>query len=294
MSLFAALLSPEEDRVEIPIFSAATAPMAASFLSTLATLITLIAALKSERNAHWNRMAVWLILGDFVFFLSKIIASLPYTKSLLFCRAFGCLAEIGGNSAFFWAPCFAHAMYTLTKHRNIELVEKALPSYFIFAVGVPIPYGLAVLFADFISLGSKTGQCVHYTILGQFDGCYFIFALLPLFLACVPCIFFYTLAGIYLSKRVTQDKQKQILAIALFPMILLVCWLPILISVFLGYFNKTPSHELLLAFETLANTQGFFDSLVYGGTLKSIRACCDRFRKRKIESKVEELEYSQF
>ena len=247
-------------------------PYIASVLSVMASAVILLTFFKREiKNNYWEKMTFWLILGDFIFFLPKAILGLPIPKSIGFCLISALLVEAGGNSAFFWAPVFAHALYLLAKHKSVIVIEKCWLYYFSFAVVLPIISGIAIIFADYIQYNSKDDKCVHYAYDGEVDWGYVIFAFLPTIIAVFPCILFYILAGCYLRQQLPEEKRIEIFVIGLFPAVLLICWMPILTASIVGYFDVFPPDGLMLAFQTLANLNGFFDALIYGGTFKSLR-----------------------
>ena len=254
------------------IFSTEPGPYIAANLSTFSCALILLTFIKREtKNSYWEKMSFYLLLGDFIFFLPKVINGLPIPKSGPFCKVAIMMVEAGGNSAFFWAPVFAHALYILAKHKSVALIEKYWIHYFSFAVVLPIIFGIAIIFPDYVQYDSKDDKCVHYTYEGEVDVGYIVFAHLPTYMAILPCIFYYVLAGRYLRKQLSEEKRAEIFVIGLFPAVLLVCWIPILTFYMIKDFGGSPPDGLELVFQTLANSNGFFDALVYGGTFKFLR-----------------------
>ena len=258
----------------VPIISTDTAPVVASAISVLASTIAVLSSLATKNYKQpLAKMALFLLIGDIVFFVPKVIVGFKYPKNELFCQIIVGIVEFGGNSSFFWAPAFAHAFYIVVKCADSQAVIKYMNCYYLFAIYLQIPYGIAAaVMPEYVTYDTNKKECVHTPPPeGNFDTEYFFFAVVPLILVVIPCFIWYAMGIRRIKSYLNQIECKDLSAVVLYPGILLICWLPILISVILRYFNIKVNETIMLGFQALANSQGLFDSIVYGSTSKALK-----------------------
>lgn len=277
----------DHESMELPIFSSSIAIVLSAAISVVASLIMVTASLCTKQyKDHLAKMAILMLIGDIIFFIPKVVAGQSFEKSETFCRTAAFFIEFGGNSAFFWAPAFAHALYSVAKNERIDILQKNFVYYLLFAVAFPLPYALYAAIFCSIDYNRETEQCFHISINGVFDYQYAFVAIVPFFIASVPTIFYYVKASRHLRKYIRGAAYyKDILTLFLYPAILLVCWTPILTVSILWSIGYKPATELFIIFEALANLQGLFDALAYGSSKKFFKKCLKSVncRKRKIQ-----------
>lgn len=115
----------DHESMELPIFSSSIAIVLSAAISVVASLIMVTASLCTKQyKDHLAKMAILMLIGDIIFFIPKVVAGQSFEKSETFCRTAAFFIEFGGNSAFFWAPAFAHALYSVAKNERIDILQK--------------------------------------------------------------------------------------------------------------------------------------------------------------------------
>lgn len=276
MESFALLNASTPEVVDMPIFTIEPIILVPSFLSLLASLIVIIFNCFSPLNMDaFRKMVFGVFIGDILFYIPKVTAGFPYTKSGLFCDIVEAIALFGGISSFFWAASFASALYKVVKHENSQVVEQAFKHYFLFSVGLPILFAIGVSLIDFVKYDPDTFSCVHPTYVGEVDYSFIFFADVPLVIASGLSIIWYIMASVHIRKYLAKAGKSEVVTLLLYPAIMLVCWIPVRTAHILTLCGFAPSQSLVVKLQAWGHLQGLFDALVYGGSKSAIKVLCN-------------------
>lgn len=266
------LYSDSQSIIIMPLFPIHTGPVICAALSAIACLLMLLTACFSGLHKEvFGKMACWILLGDLFFFIPKIIAGFSYEKTLLFCKFMGFSTEIGRTSSFFWAAMFAHAFSLVLKYQDPNIVGEFMGAYNLFANLGGALFAFTSVLTPLVLLDSDKLACVHEVYKGEVDYLYIIFADGPLIIGCGLTIWWYIVAIFRLRRFLSRDLSRDEISLMLYPLIMLICWLPNLVVNVMTFFDFEPSDELLITLEAVAHMQGLLDALVYGGSKKMLR-----------------------
>lgn len=145
--------------------------------------------------------------------------------------------------------------------------------YLVLAVMVPIILCIVTIFIRFAMY--EDHQCVHYVYPGSVDIKFMVLVDIPVLICCFLSVFWYYLIYKEIKKELGSARSLRIFLA--YPMIMVICWTPIVASDLYGALGGYITSEWLQIFAMIDHFQGLLDAIVYGGEAK--RAFYNAFSK---------------
>ena len=270
---------------EIPIFATSLAPLLTSFLSLFSNIIVLSISISvGTHKRPFGKMFTWVLISDVIFFLPKVLSGFKYPKSNFFCSVMGGLTEFGGDASFFWATAFAHALYFVTSQQSIESLQGMYKWYFGFSIGTSAIFTFFGIYLEAVECSEDSLACIHKAEIGKTDWTYIIINDIPFMGSLLLSVMWFFLAAKKINAILRGLPKRETFSLLLYPMVMLICWLPISIASLLLSYHINVGDTALHGLEALANSQGFWDAVVYGGwgqIFQSFRTKCCVQRNRE-------------
>lgn len=258
-------------------------------ISTAVTGILLLISLVAKLyKGPLGTMSFYVLLSDFLFGFPKVIAYFQPPTSFNSCNILQGISHYGLIASFFWAAFFGHAVLSMMKYQDIENLSKYISYYFILGNILPITTTIGSMYTDFIEYLPESNLCVHKVILDELDYQYIIYTSIPLLISCVLSIIWYILAAFRLKQLVEGQSNLDYIGLMLYPAVLLICWLPNLTINTIMQLGRTVDSSVVTGFQILGNSQGIFDSMVYGGSKKIIQKVREQIQKCRRRSNSKE------
>lgn len=284
------IIAQAAERIIIPFFPTSITYMICPLFSFTAAGIVLVISLKQRiYKEPLGKMIIFLLLADFLFGSSKVIAYFGYIfgqrKSPMICSILNILSHTNLMCSFFWATLFGHAFYVIIDSSRTEVVKKYMKTYFFVAILLPILHSIGTEFTTYTVYDENTNTCIHTVVIGEVDWQYIFFTDTPLFICCCLSLYWYTKTVRRLKGLIANESGKELLTLGLYPAILIVCWGPMLVtSLMLSFGHRLPQWVTSTA-QALGQLHGFFDAAVYGGSKKFARdlfkGLCRCWEKKK-------------
>lgn len=260
-------------------------------LSSIASAIVLITCVVAKLYKQpLDIMLFWINLSDFLFCFPKAFTLLLPPSGDAYCRITQFTTHFGVIASVVWGSLFAHALVLVLTSENTEILKKAIRVYLSISIIVPTALSVYCLTTDYVHyLYRENGHtCVHEVIQGKADYYSIIFTGMPILFCCLISIIFYIIAARRLN-QITEGPKLYMLALVLYPGVVLMCWAPSLITNLLIMLGVKPNPVLLQIFQALDQTLGFWDALIYGASKKSLQESMKKvffscWRKKPVDS----------
>ena len=256
-----------------------------SLLSAISTIIVLIASIMGK---FWTRALSTMIFAinaaDCLYFMVKLSILLHDPDSDLTCMVMQAMNVFGITSSASWAVLFSHAFYTVLKNRNTAVISSLLKYYIPISFILPILTGFGTFLTNNIH-SHGDGVCVYRIYVGEFDWFVLFHLQLPLLFTIALCIIFYILSLRQLRNIVIEGNVTEGLTLIVYPVILIVCWGPLLTMQFIAEFGVNVSPALAKTLRIISHLMGFFNAVVYGEGVKgTLRGCFGSCKKKEEKS----------
>mgnify|MGYP000959180366 FL=1 len=264
--------SDDKTRIPMPFFASSVPFVTIVTLSTISTCTILIISITARLYKEpLSKMVFWIIFADFIFCLPKLIILINVQKSFQFCNIIQGISHFGLISSFHWAACFAHGILIALKTREIESLAPYFRHYLFWTIIVPVINTIISMCTEYISYVEETNTCVHYVIQGEVDYEYIFYTGLPLLISCMISLMCYGVVSCRLREILASVPAAGVINLLVFPILLLICWLPNLTTNILIIMGVQVNQTLVSIFQIVGHSQGLLDALVYGGSNKTIR-----------------------
>lgn len=249
-------------------------PLSAATLS-LSITGTICIMLISLRSGLYKRglggLALITIVSDFFYCFFKLATIIPYPKSELLCIALQAITGVGRLSSLTATTCFGHALYVMVRENDTNAIKKYSKFYSAIIFGFPTILELLKVFNYIFRIDSE-GLCTVYIEDNVFlwRGVAVGF---PTALLCILSFTYYLWACIKMYQQ--GIRLKQVLAMLLFPAIVIVGWFPSRIIDILLCFGAQPPKITGDIAGQIAHLVGFAQSIAYGfsrSTRKELKA----------------------
>lgn len=241
------------------------APFAA--LSSISCLTIIIFSIKYSnlRKNHPHNFVYVLAILDFFW---VTICLIPYEKfpNTYFCTIQGFLNQFFNNAQMIWTGFISLETYNVAYRRKIKLLYGfRRPFYYIMGICII----LAIIPACFESYKEVHGWCWiglpeegNYWVMFYLRFfCYF----LVLFLVFVWNLYVNFFVYYHLRKHFVGRNYKEIRRLRIYPIVMLICYLPMTLLTFIPG-NSVISNIFLAAANCIFISAGFLNCLAYGCT----------------------------
>lgn len=254
-------------------------------ISTIAGLCVLTAFFvgKSLREGALNIMILAINIADLIFSFTKTSTSIIKPMDEVHCKFLQSLSQGAIISSVLWGAFFGHALYAVSKFGNAEILSKYMKYYFIFGVFLPLGVALGLTFSEYVIYSPENdGVCIHRVRDDRMDYESIIFFIIPLTVGCVLSVVWYFMAARRIKSLFLEGDKGNLAMLIIYPGITLLCWVPMLIVNAHTLLGFVPSQSLVVTARALDQLQGFFDAIVYGGSIAVIRNTCKRACRRPL------------
>lgn len=248
-------------------FSALISPLLSALATTTVVLISLICKFYKRPLSF---MVLAINTAHVLFCFSKLSVLVFQPRSSFHCSIIGIINVFGLESAALWGALFAHAFYITLKYQCIDKIPSIMKYYLIIAVLFPLINGIISALTNYFVYSPTAETCVHRIFYGKFDIFVNLYAIFPIWLACIGSIVWYKMAINKISDLHSAEAGGEMWVLMIYPGVMLVCWSPNLVAQTAIQFGATPSSTLTNSFLFLVNLQGFFDAVVYGKSVKEV------------------------
>lgn len=227
-----------------------------------------------------GKMVVQLCIMDLLYNGISIIQFAPiYSEIICQMMSFGAFFGYAGSLAC--TCCFAHALYMSVKHRA-DIIDQYYKRYTYIGIIAGIIGGLLSVAIQYNGIEESTGLCWHYsrdTDIYRISGMIIILPVTVSLLYCFTCY-------IPVMSKLKEINKRNNLELLLYPLILIVCYLPIMYKAVLLAFNAhvALSLGLNILFNVLFNAQGFLNAFAYGLSQRIITGLKAKCCKKRLAS----------
>ena len=271
------LNNTEDDPNHIRFFERRPEYLITPALSAFATLIAILNCLFTKLyNDPLQKMVLFINLADFLYCATYLSSIFITTYTDTYCRITFPVYVFGNQSAMIWAAMFGHGLYTYIKTRKIEKLSSNLKYYMFFAVLLPLLFAASIsAFTDYQKSDPQRHACVH-KIEGEPDYSSLFILFLPLYLYFLLNLIFYAVAIKKLRGLLKEENQGGVLILAMYPAVLILCYVPCGVGYLYSFFGGKVSTPVRNWLYSVAQLQGFFDAIVYGGGITNV---CKKFKR---------------
>lgn len=254
-----------------------------SILGSLFNLVTTIILRKEWTTI--GKMIVALSLADILGAAMTIFLFIQNPSNLT-CQTISFFSTFGNISSFLWTCFFAHAMYVSMNHIEVRSLSKYWWRYVAISFILSAGLGITAVYTSFYTVGVDPAPeyCYHRSLDERFDWGNLIIIILPMGLSALYCSFCY----ISVVGQIRKTGSNLFSEVVFFPLILIICNLPICIVGFLTEMKGSwaISFSFVMVANILWNIQGLFNAFAYGLSQKIIygykELCCMRKREHTI------------
>lgn len=233
-----------------------------------------------------GKMVVALSVADLIANCGGLLLLVPASNEAQ-CKIIGTFMGFGYSASLFWTCNFAHSLIVVTEAEQIDAIDKYFRKYCFYTTLLALAAGLIGGFSGYLSLHPE-GICWHQR--GNVGFYSELFQRIVLVVPCLGSLIYCFYCYIYTFKKLRNSGVNMRLELMLYPLILIVCYLPFTIgglSTFL--FQTHIQHPWDVINHSLLYSQGFFNSIAYGlsGTINATcLRCCMKSRSRASEDSL--------
>lgn len=273
-------LNTAQDKNEVILIANLTAN-SLSLLGCFFNLITTVWLDHSQKDIA--RMIIGLSVLDIINNTMSMIVVLVTYAANTFCQILTFLEYFGYGGSLVLTCCFAHALYVGTQGVRTQFLREYFRIYGIMAISAGIALATLTVATEYDQVDPANGFCWHYIHHEGFDWKDFCVSTLPLSFSIGFCAFCY----LSVIKQLRNAIGRTFLELLLYPLILIVCYLPWVswtVYASIAQTDKIPFAWLFIA--TIgSNSQGLFNAFAYGLSRRIVvgyrEKCCNR-RSREV------------
>ena len=241
----------------------------ASCLSVIGVLFILVCYLlfTEVRKKFFYFMVLQIGIGNLAVAISGPYLTNPSNLASELCSLVGVLKSFGLISSAIWTATIAWIVYySLRYHKsNEELNPMKIP--FIITVNL---VAAGISFLPLIHGDYGVGLGIYCWL--KYDPSISIFSLimfelfLPFTVSGLICVYCYTKTALILKEIAIFHKKRDIYLLFIYPIVLVLCNVGSLMSVFAAYFNATENTTLTLLSDVTRQSQGFLNAIAFAST----------------------------
>ena len=228
---------------------------ALSFIGSLSIIACYFAFPSLQKLAF--TLVLFLSIADVLAAIGDFIA--PNDSACAPCLVQAYFRSVFDLASVLWTACITHCLFRAIRHRDTN-VERFQLRYHAFSWGLPVVLALVPQFAN--AYGYENGGC---WIMSTHPSLRFLQFYVPLWIVIGYNVYHMATLVSHL-RELTQNADTQFFwRLALYPVILIVCWTPGTVNRIHNSLNPLrPNFGLYVAHAVMGSSQGLLNCLVYG------------------------------
>ena len=219
------------------------------------------------------KIVIALCVTDIIGCLASSATTIKAFSNFM-CQTLGFFMVLGHTSSVLFTCCLAHAYKILRSCQTAKEWEKETSPKINWYLGISAT-GAAILSVCAIIVNLLQKESEYCTLFHQNGGARDVVVLLFILVipicCCLYCMYCY---GSIVMEQGFGGAGRFLLFF--YPLILIVCYLPISIFDILSLLSKVPGSSYLIVVAILINAQGLFNACAYGLFSTLYRNCCRR------------------
>lgn len=240
-------------------------------ISSIATAFVIIVALSFKlHKSPVGIMILGINLSDFIYALIKSTGAFLPVNSDDSCKILVFLGNISFRASLLWGVFFGHAFFMTIRNKGTHILQGLVKWYVILSVSIPFVLSLINWFAAYVTYDKESASCVTRP---EHPLNYGLLKVGPVFLGFILSLYWYIQGARHITMPMIQKNVRELLILLMFPMIVLVCWLPTNTVQMIQHvegFARSEQASFGKFLQAFAYLHGFFDALVYGRSVNMI------------------------
>ena len=261
--------------IEIYFYPISIGDSISTFLSAVATcLVVILGSAYKIHEKPLGKMILTVNFLDLIFCLTKLSVFVFPPSSTPYCKVLQAFSQSSLLASILWGTFFGHVLFRVVKYQRIEAIQSPFKWYVLISVVTAGGLGLATAFTEFIHYSDTKKACVHPVTAGTLDVTNLVFGVIPIGTCCFSGIAWYVLAAVILRNSRIVLKGRDLLALLVYPGIIIICWMPELtVNMTASLVGFNVSDVLNGILQNIFLLQGFLDAVVYG-MIPNMREIC--------------------
>lgn len=250
-----------------------------SILGCLFNLFTTVLLKASDYTL--GKMVVLLCITDLIYNGISVIQSFHQIENWM-CQTTTFFSFFGYAGSLCCTICFAHALYVSVTYDQVKAIDSFLKLYVMSSCVTGLAGATLSVVLGYAVVDNEVQLCLHRKTAetGEIiDWAMLVIVLIPLIIALLICSLCY-LAIIRKLKKF--NKKRSYLELFLYPLILVICYLPGAIkALYESLANDDVSEAWDIAVNVLFNLQGFLNAFAYGLSQRIMRGYKEKICRKK-------------
>lgn len=250
-----------------------------SILGCLFNLFTTVLLKASDYTL--GKMVVLLCITDLIYNGISVIQSFHQIENWM-CQTTTFFSFFGYAGSLCCTICFAHALYVSVTYDQVKAIDSFLKLYVMSSCVTGFAGATLSVVLGYAVVDNEVQLCLHRKTAetGEIiDWAMLVIVLIPLIIALLICSLCY-LAIIRKLKKF--NKKRSYLELFLYPLILVICYLPGAIkALYESLANDDVSEAWDIAVNVLFNLQGFLNAFAYGLSQRIMRGYKEKICRKK-------------
>lgn len=278
--------APGLERIQTLSYLISTVPSLIGSIFIIAVLVLLKAYSKGL-----NRIVFFLSVSDLLFSL-PLEFFVPATETS--CIITSGIHYYGLINSLYWSSVFAFIFLKITK-KSQEILESKFKYFLAISAVIPLPWIIFFIWTNYFDrqIGSF---CYHTGTESTFEYKVLFMSVLPPIVALIATVYCYLRGFLQLKKFVkastTEARSLNFMALFVFPLILVFCWLPYIVAYVLDQVGVSIPDEYKVPIIHLSKLQGFLNAIFYGLSASVRRALKEHFARVCVRRQTKQVEES--